>query len=171
MRSAGKDHSDRRCLRHWGQAAAVYLRDGSFHIMAVFGKTSLELYKEIAMCPPEVFPPYNVSHTSDNIAAKVWLHCSNLTLPFTGRACETCAKRDPGAQASAGCCFHVSFWQQCHCFAHTVALKSRLTHSMHLLKQCCELFQILTTCSIQGSRWEGTEIRAGRHLWLSPCQQ
>ncbi|DBA93529.1 hypothetical protein WJX82_004864 [Trebouxia sp. C0006] len=27
--------------------------------MAVLGKTALELYKEIAMCPPEVFPPYN----------------------------------------------------------------------------------------------------------------
>jgi len=38
--------------------------------MAVFGKTALELYKEIAMCPPEVFPPYNVSHMSDSIAAK-----------------------------------------------------------------------------------------------------
>lgn len=27
--------------------------------MAIYGKTALELYKEIAMCPPEVFPPYN----------------------------------------------------------------------------------------------------------------
>ncbi len=29
--------------------------------MAIFGKTVLDLYKEIALCPPEVFPPYNVS--------------------------------------------------------------------------------------------------------------
>ena len=28
--------------------------------MAIYGKTALELYKEIAKCPPEVFPPYNV---------------------------------------------------------------------------------------------------------------
>ena len=29
--------------------------------MALYGKTALELYKEIAVCPPEVFPPYNAS--------------------------------------------------------------------------------------------------------------
>ncbi|KAL3145013.1 hypothetical protein ABBQ32_003512 [Trebouxia sp. C0010 RCD-2024] len=27
--------------------------------MAQYGKTALELYKEFALCPPEVFPPYN----------------------------------------------------------------------------------------------------------------
>ena len=32
--------------------------------MAMYGKTALELYKEIAMCPPEVFPPYNASAMS-----------------------------------------------------------------------------------------------------------
>ena len=44
--------------------------------MAMYGKKALELYKEIAMCPPEVFPPYNVSVQSHN---------SKLTrIPITG---------------------------------------------------------------------------------------
>ena len=39
--------------------------------MAIYGKTALELYKEIAMCPPEVFPPYNAS--SRTAQAPPWL--------------------------------------------------------------------------------------------------
>ena len=64
--------------------------------MALYGKSALDLFKEIAQCPAEILPPYNVSLQSFQLASEP----GNTRNPcdLAGRACASCADRDTRAQ-------------------------------------------------------------------------
>lgn len=110
--------------------------------MALYGKSALDLFKEIAQCPAEILPAYNVSFQKVRLASKP-RNTSNAS-GFAGRACASCENRDTGAQGSTRYSLLVSFKPSC-VFLHnasdtqaannTAALASQ--HQWYQRFECC----------------------------------